>query len=58
MRLMEDLLWQNARETLDQLRRRDISAVELMNAHYDQIEAINPGINAIVNLLDRDLGLA
>ena len=58
MRLMEDLLWQNARETLDQLRRRDISAVELMNAHYDQIEAINPGINAIVNLLDRDLALA
>ena len=54
---MEDLLWQNARQTLDQLHRREISAVELMNAHYDQIEALNPDINAIVNLLDRELAL-
>jgi amidase len=54
---MEDLLWREARELVELISLREISAVELMNAHYDRIEAVNPEINAIVNLLPRDQAL-
>jgi len=33
------------------LRRRELSAAELMEAHLSQIERVNPGVNAIVTLL-------
>jgi amidase len=33
------------------LRRREISAVELLDAHLDQIERTNPELNAIVTLV-------
>ena len=39
------------------LQRRDISARELMNATYDRIDALNPRLNALVNLLPRDQAL-
>lgn len=54
---MEDLLWRGARQLVELIRLREISAVELMHAHYDRIEAVNPEINAIVNLLPRDQAL-
>ena len=54
---MEDLLWQSARQTAQLIRAGKISAVAVMNAHYDQIEALNPTLNAIVNLLPRDRAL-
>jgi len=35
------------------IRTRQISCVEVMNAHLDRIEALNPKVNAIVALQDR-----
>ena len=33
------------------IREREVSALEVMQAHLDQIERTNPGVNAIVTLL-------
>lgn len=57
---MSDLTWQPAAEIAAMMLRGDVSAAEIMNAHYDRIEANNPQINALVNLLPREaaLGLA
>ncbi|MBA2598756.1 MAG: amidase, partial [Chloroflexia bacterium] len=40
-----------ARELAHQIRTRAISAVEVMQAHLDQIERLNPLVNAIVTFL-------
>jgi amidase len=37
------------------IKARQVSCVELMNATLDQIAAINPWVNAIVSLQDRDV---
>ncbi len=49
--------FQSAIELRARLQRRDLSARELMNATYDRIEAHNPSLNALVNLLPRDQAL-
>ena len=43
-------IFSSAREMLAELRRKSISARELMELHLDRIEYINPKINAIVSL--------
>ena len=43
-------LTQSASELAKQLKNKDISAVELLEAHLDQISSINPDINAVVTL--------
>ena len=43
-------LTQSASELVKQLKNKDISAVELLEAHLDQISSINPDINAVVTL--------
>jgi amidase len=53
----EPLCLLSAREMVTRLRRREISAVELMEAHLRQIERRNPTINAIVTL-DAERALA
>ncbi len=53
----QTLHYLSAIELLAQLQRRDISAHELMTATYDRIEALNPRLNALVNLLSRDQAL-
>lgn len=57
---MTDLADASAASLAADLRRGRLSAVELMDACYDRIEALNPTLNAIVNLLPRAqaLGLA
>lgn len=55
---MSDLLHQPLSATLDQLRRREVSAVELMEATLGRIEAANAAVNAFVALRDRDRLLA
>jgi amidase len=55
---MTDLAEASAASLAADLRRGRLSAVELMNACYDRIEALNPTLNAIVNLLPRDQALA
>ena len=41
-----------------QIARRDLSAVDLMQTTLTRIAAVNPGVNAIVNLRDPDILLA
>ncbi len=48
---MSELLWMTAVELADLLRRGEVSAVEVLNAHLKQIEAVNPALNAIVTYL-------
>ena len=43
-------LTQSASELVQQLKNKDISAVELLEAHLDRIGAVNPDINAVVTL--------
>src|SRR5690349_3826621 len=40
------------------LRKREVSAVEVIEAHLEQISRLNPGLNAIVTLNPRALDLA
>ena len=49
---------QSAVELVGALEAGKISAVELMSATYDRLEAVNPSINAIVNALDRGRAIA
>lgn len=48
---MTDLVEMRAVDHAAMLRRREISARELLNAHLERIEAINPELNAIVTLV-------
>jgi len=55
---MSELIWKSARELSHLTRTGQVSAVEVMTAHYDQIERLNPSLNAIVNLIPRERALA
>ncbi|MEC3917844.1 amidase [Nocardia sp. CDC160] len=46
-----DLCYASARELVGWLRRRELSAVEVVRAHLDRIERLNPKVNAIVSLV-------
>jgi amidase len=41
----------DAIDLVARLRRREVSAVEVMRAHLSRIERVNPGVNAIVTLV-------
>src|SRR5690349_10083600 len=56
-RLMTDLHWTDAVDLARALRARELSAVEVMTAHLERIEAVNPALNAIVTL-DPEAALA
>jgi amidase len=53
-----DLCFLTARELARRIRNKELSALEVMAAHLDQIERINPKVNAIVTLLPREQLLA
>jgi hypothetical protein len=42
----------NARDLVGRMLRKEISACEVLEAHLQQIECINPKVNAIVTLVD------
>jgi amidase len=54
------LCFRHARELANQIRTRQVSSHEVMQAHLDQIHRVNPRLNAIVSMLpdDRCLALA
>jgi len=56
--MTDRLIDQGARELASMVRVGEVSAREVVAAHLDQIEAVNPGINAIVSLRARDAVLA
>jgi amidase len=45
------LHWWSAHDLVRAIRTREVSAAEVMRAHLDRIEAVNPRLNAIVTLL-------
>ena len=53
-----DICFATATEIASWIRNGEISARDVMSAHLDQIERVNPKVNAIVTLLDRDILLS
>ncbi len=49
---MSDLCFTPARELAGLIRRREVSCVEVLDAHLTQIDAVNPKVNAIVTRTD------
>jgi amidase len=49
--LTTDLCFATARELSRALRRREVSAREVVQAHLDQIDRVNPEVNAVVTLV-------
>lgn len=46
----EDLFYRTATELARMLRAKQVSATEVVQAHLDRIEAVNPLVNAVVTL--------
>ena len=44
----QELCFRTANELAAMIRRREVSALEVMQAHVAQIERVNPQVNAIV----------
>jgi amidase len=49
---LDELCFAGARELAELVRARDVSAREVMAAHLEQIERLNPRLNAIVAMLE------
>src|ERR1700745_3855054 len=48
-------IWQlSAIELAHRIAKRELSSVEVVNAHLARIDAINPALNAIVKVLDNE----
>ena len=54
----DDLCFRSARDLAALIQRKEVSAREVMAAHLDRINRVNPSINAIVAKLDDDRCLA
>src|SRR6202161_808725 len=50
-----DLIYSDATKLAELIRTREISPVEVIKAHLDRIDAVNPKVNAIVTIADRAL---
>ena len=48
----EDLCFADATELARRIRDREVSPVEVLSAHLERIEAVNPRLNAVVTLAD------
>ena len=49
------LIYSDATKLAELIRTREISPVEVIKAHLDRIDAVNPKVNAIVTIADRAL---
>src|SRR6476620_4440357 len=50
-----ELIYSDATKLAELISTREISPVEVMKAHLDRIEAVNPRVNAIVTIADSAL---
>jgi aspartyl-tRNA(Asn)/glutamyl-tRNA(Gln) amidotransferase subunit A len=48
----EEICYADATELARRVRAKEVSPVEVLNAHLERIEAVNPKINAIVTLVE------
>src|SRR5262249_58554656 len=46
-----ELCFLSATELVQRIRRRDVSCEQVMRAHIDQIQRVNPSVNAIVTFV-------
>ena len=53
-----DILFSDATQLAELIRTRQVSPVEVVQAHLDRIATVNPKINAIVTLADDALAAA
>jgi aspartyl-tRNA(Asn)/glutamyl-tRNA(Gln) amidotransferase subunit A len=53
-----ELIYQDATKLAELIRTKEVSPVEVMQAHLDRIAAIDPKVNAIVTLVENALDLA
>ena len=49
--MYEDICFRAASELAVRVRLKEISPVEVVRAHLERIESVNPKINAIVTLI-------
>lgn len=56
--MSNELIYSDATKLAEWIRTREVSPVEVMQAHLDRIEAINPKVNAIVTIADDALQFA
>src|ERR1700760_2361910 len=47
-----ELIYSDATKLAELIRTREVSPVEVMQAHLDRIEATNPKVNAIVTIVE------
>ncbi|WP_226573954.1 amidase [Acuticoccus sediminis] len=48
--MSEDIIFSDATELAERIRSKEVSPVEVVEAHLDRIQAVDPKINAIVTL--------
>ena len=53
-----ELIYSDATKLAQLIRTREVSPIEVMKAHLDRIEAVNPKVNAIVTIADSALSSA
>lgn len=53
--MSNEILFSDATKLAEMIRTREVSPVEVMQAHLDRINAVNPRINAIVTVADTAL---
>ena len=56
--MVKEIIFSDATKLAELIRTREVSPVEVVQAHLDRIEAVNPKINAIVTLADGALEAA
>ena len=50
--MSEEIYYADATELARRIRAKEVSPVEVLDAHLDRIEAVNPKLNAIVTMAD------
>lgn len=50
--MSDDLVFSDATALAELVRNKAVSPVEIMQAHLDRVERLNPDINAIVTVAD------
>lgn len=50
--MSKEIYYSDATRTASMIRNRDVSPVEVMQAHLDRIAATNPDVNAVVTVAD------
>ena len=53
--MSSDIIYFDATKLAELIRTREVSPVEVVQAHLDRIDAVNPKLNAIVTVVDKAL---